>query len=387
MAMEFKKWFCLDKRDSFTIDAKVNPDDAKFYFGRDEKLKNIKAQLRRSFVEPRVPKMIIFGSYGSGKTQTLYHIKHVLLNDKPEACKEEPLILHLDLEMHSKSDCSDWHIQILETLGKKVVSQWMDHLFDSVQNLDNELNSIFRDLNLAEATKNLRAGGEIAHLAWRWLCGRKMTASELERLRVTRSLGDIGAGDMVKALIGIGRLAERNGKRLIFLMDEAEHFTRIRTGDQSESIHTYLRKLSEPWNGSVGFILSAYALTRDDMAEIIVRSDIRTRIGENNFIEIPPLPSVKDIQIFLKELLKQLIKQKEAEKKIQDESLSIRLETYPFTIEAFDILCDFASQDPIKALPRNLIKAVNECAISAWDERKHIIGPDIINEVAPLVFG
>lgn len=385
--MEFKEWFCLNKRDSFTIDAKVNADDAKFYFGRDEKLENIKAQLRRSFVEPGVPKMVIFGPYGSGKTQTLYHIKHVLLNDKPEACKEEPLILHLDLEMHSKSDCSGWHVQILETLGKEVVSQWMDDLFASVQNFDNELKIIFRDNNLAEATKNLRVGGETAHLTWRWLCGRKMTASELERLRVTRSLGDIGAGDMVKALIGIGRLAERNGKRIIFLMDEAEHFTRIRTGDQSESIHTYLRKLSEPWNASLGFILSAYALTRDDMAEIIVRSDIRTRIGENNFIEIPPLPSVRDIQIFLKELLKQLIEQKEAEKKIQDESLSVGLETYPFTVEAFDTLCEFASQDPTKALPRNLIKAVNECAISAWYERKHIIGPNIINEVAPLVFG
>lgn len=385
--MEFKKWFCLNKRDSFTIDAKVNPDDAKFYFGRDEKLKNIKAQLRRSFVEPGVPKMVIFGSYGSGKTQTLYHIKHVLLNDKPEACKEEPLILHLDLEMHSKSDCSGWHVQILETLGKEVVSQWMDDLFASVQNFDNELKIIFRDNNLAEATKNLRAGGETAHLTWRWLCGKKMTASELEKLRVTRSLGDIGAGDMVKALIGIGRLAERNGKRLIFLMDEAEHFTRIRTGDQSESIHTYLRKLSEPWNGSVGFILSAYALTRDDMAEIIVRADIRTRIGENNFIEIPPLPSVRDVQIFLKELLKQLIKQKEAEKRIQDESLSIRFGTYPFTAEAFETLCEFASEDTTKALPRNLIKAVNECAISAWEGKNPIIELDIVNDIAPLVFG
>lgn len=43
--MEFKEWFCLNNRESFTIDAKVNPDDARFYFGRHEKLKYVKAQL------------------------------------------------------------------------------------------------------------------------------------------------------------------------------------------------------------------------------------------------------------------------------------------------------------------------------------------------------
>lgn len=387
MVMDFKTWFCLNSRRSFTIDPKVNPEDAKFYFGRHREIKGIKAQLRRSFVDPGIPKMIIYGSYGSGKTQTLYHIKHFLLEEKPEACKGDPLVLHLDLEMHSKSDCRDWHFQIMETLGKEIVSQWVESLFGKVQDLDKELKTIFQDNNLAETTKNLRVGGETGHLAWRWLCGQKLTAGELERLRVTRNLGEIGAGDMVNALVGIGRLAEHVGKRLIFLMDEAEHFTRVKTGDQSESVHTYLRKLSESWNSSLGFVLSAYALTIDDMAEIIVRADIRTRIGENNFIEIPPLPSVKDIKIFLKELLAELIDKKKAEEKIKNESLGVSIKTYPLTAEAFDMLCDYASQDPTKALPRNLIKAVNECAISAWDVRKPIIDPNIVNDIGPVIFG
>jgi len=55
--MDFKEWFCLNGRESFTIDPKVNPDDVRFYFGREEIKNRIKAQLRRSFVEPGVPKM------------------------------------------------------------------------------------------------------------------------------------------------------------------------------------------------------------------------------------------------------------------------------------------------------------------------------------------
>jgi hypothetical protein len=385
--MDFKEWFCLNGRESFTIDPKVNRDDAKFYFGREEIKNRIKAQLRRSFVEPGVPKMVIYGSFGSGKTQTLFHLEHHLQNERPEACRQTPRILHLDLEMHSKSDHRSWHLQLLETLGKATVFTWIDRLFSRTQNLDRELGSIFANVNMAEAAKNLRAGGDIGLLAWRWFCGYELKPNELERLNVTRSLGDLGAGDMVNALVGIGRLAERNGEKLIFLMDEAEQFKNVKTGDATESLHTYLRKLAEPSNSSVGFIIASYALTPDDMAELLVRADVRTRIGENNFVEIPPLPSIKGVEIFLKELLAELVEQNKAEEKIQNESLGVSLETYPFTAEAFEVLCEFASQDPTKALPRNLIKAVNECAISAWDERKPIIERNIVNEIAPLIFG
>jgi hypothetical protein len=385
--MDFKEWFCLNGRESFTIDPKVNADDASFYFGREEIKNRIKAQLRRSFVEPGVPKMVIYGSFGSGKTQTLFHLEYYLQNERPEACRQTPRILHLDLEMHSKSDHKGWHLQLVETLGKSTVSTWIDRLFSRTQNLDTELRSIFGNVNMAEAAKNLRAGGDIGLLAWRWFCGYELKPNELERLNVTRSLGDLGAGDMVNALVGIGRLAERNEEKLIFLMDEAEQFTNVKTGDATESLHTYLRKLAEPSNSSVGFIIAAYAKEKEFLAELLVREDIRTRIGENNFVEIPPLPSIRDVQIFLRELLAELVEQNKAEKKIQNESLGVSLETYPFTAEAFEMLCEFASQDPTKALPRNIIKAVNECAISAWDERKPIIEPNIVNEIAPLIFG
>jgi len=385
--MEFKEWFCLKERNSFTIDPKINEGDARFYFGRTEIENRMKKQLRRSFVDPGVPKMIIYGAYGSGKTQTLYHLEHYLRTESPEACRRTPKTLHLDLEMLSKSDHGDWHLQLMETLGKETVSGWINNLFNQVQNLDAELKAAFDDSNISEAAKNVRVGGETGLLAWRWLCGQKLSPSDLERLRVTRSLGDLGAGDLVKALMGIGRLAESNGEQLIFFMDEAEQLMNVKTGDATESLHSYLRKLAEPSNSSVGFIVAAFALTLDDMPQLVVRSDIRTRIGELNYVEIPPLPSVNDVQVFLTELLRELIDHEAAEHRIENDNLGISLETYPLTAEGFDLLCEFASQDPVKALPRNLIRAVNECAISAWDEKRAVVESDLVNEIAPLVFG
>jgi hypothetical protein len=123
------------------------------------------------------------------------------------------------------------------------------------------------------------------------------------------------------------------------------------------------------------------------MPSILNRGDISKRIGEINYIDIPHLQAVQDVKTFVKELLQHLVNQETAEQRIQREKLGVPLETYPFTNDAFELLCDYASQDPVKALPRNLINAINECAIQAWDEEKATVDDAIVNDVAPLVFG
>ena len=50
-------------------------------------------------------------------------------------------------------------------------------------------------------------------------------------------------------------------------------------------------------------------------------------------------------------------------------------------------MCDYACQDAIKSTPRNIIKTINECAIAAWDSQKKVIDDDIVNDIAPIIFG
>lgn len=385
--MQFREWFCLRNRDSFTIDPRINPDDARFYFGRDHIRAQLRSQIRRAFVEPGVPKMVIYGSYGSGKTQTLYNLQHYLAKEPPKSLQYQSKSVDVVLEMQSKSNHLDWHLQLMEALGKEAVAKWVDALFSKVSNLDQLLTELMNDYNLTQVLKNIRGGGDIPLLAWRWLSGNHLTATELQRLQVTRNLGDVGAGDMVNVLVGLGRLAEQNGEKLIFFMDEAEQFNNIRNPDALDSVHSYLRKMAEPWNSSVGFVVSAYSLTLDDMPEMMTRQDVRTRIGAHNYVEIPPLPSVEDVRAFLSQLLAEFIEQDTAEERIQTEGLGVALETYPLSADAFDMVCEYASQDPTKSLPRNIIKTLNECAISAWDDDNAIIDTNNVNDIAPLVFG
>jgi len=385
--MEFKEWFCLKDRDNFSIDPKVTPTDARFYFGRDDIKEKLMKQIRISFIDPGVTKMIIYGAYGSGKTQTLYHIKHYLSTNKPKDCKFKPLLIHLDLEMQRKSNHASWHSQLLESLGKNKVQSWLEQIPQRGENLDKELAILFRNTNIAECIKKLMISGDIALSAWRWLCGQAMPNRELNELSVTRNLGQLRVEDLTECLIGIGNLAKKNGEIIIFLMDEAEQFRDVTDAGSMKLLHDYLRKLCENSNKSVGFVIAGYAITLDDMPEWYIRADIQRRLGNNNIIEIPPLPAVREVRIFTEELIAEFIDKEKADKKIKSEKLKTTPNAFPFAKDSLEKICQYAIQDPTKALPSHIIKTINECAIRVWDEEKAIIGDDIVDAVAPLIFG
>lgn len=387
MSSTFKDWFCLNGRETFTIDPKVNHADSRFYFGRDPLRDRMMKQIGRAFIDPQVPKMMIYGAYGSGKTQTLHYLAYELTNNTPKSCKGKPHVVHLDIEVQSKSMADQWHLQMIESLGMATVQDWLKTLFAKSADFEQEVDKIAGDHNLAMAFKQLRGGGDLAFNAWRWMTGAKLAPKELIEIKVTRSLADVGVGDMVAALQAIGNLARAIDLCLIFFIDEMEELRNIKQGDAAESWHQYTRKLADNSNSSVGFIIAFYAVTVDDAPKMIIREDIFSRISRSNMIELETLSAPANVKTFVEEMLGHLINQKEADKLIKTEKLSSTMSTYPFSASAFELLCDYACQDAIKSTPRNIIRTINECAIAAWDAQKKIIDDDIVNEIAPIVFG
>lgn len=383
---EFTDWFCLNDRLNFTIDPQINPADARFYFGRDDIKKRLQRQLRRSFIAPGVPKIMVWGPYGSGKTQTLFYLEHYLKADTPSSCPGVPRTHYVTVEMRSKSTASHLHMQLMEVLGKETVAGWVRRLFEKVSSLNAALQEMVDDPNIALALKELRASGESTFVAWRWLTGQSLKTSELSSLSLTRNLGEVGAGDLVNVLVAIGNLAGEVGEKLIFLLDEVEELQNVRTGDASESIHQYFRRLAEPANASVGFLVGFKADVLDDAPEMLRRGDVQGRIGTSNYIDIPPLPAVSNVKTFVSELLQNLIDEKQASARISEQGLDVDLGVYPFEHGAFELLADYATQDPTRALPRYIINAINECTIQAWDEEKYLVDEGIVNGVAQYVF-
>ena len=385
--MEFKDWFCLNQRESFTIDAKINPPDARFYFGRKPEEDRMRKQIAHSFIQPKVPKMMVWGPYGCGKTQTLYYLAHWLKNNKPTSCKWSPHVVHLEIEVQSKSTASHWHLQNMETLGMQVVQDWLKKLFDQSADFEQELAKLTDELNIAKAFAYLRGGGELGFSAWRWLCGQKLSAKELQEIKVTRNLGDVGVHDLVSGIQACGNLAKAIGACLILFIDEMEELQNVREGDAAESWHLYIKRLADDANPSVGFIIGFKADTLDDGPKVFQRIDVISRIKASNYVELATLAAPANVKQFVEEMLEHLVDQKQADQRIKADGLPSTVRTYPFTATAFDLMCDYACQDAVKSTPRNIINTINECAITAWDAKKKVIDEEIVNEIAPIIFG
>ncbi len=383
---DFNVWFCLKDRSNFTIDPQINSADAQYYFGRDDIKQRLQKQIRRSFIAPGVPKLMVWGPYGSGKTQTLFYLEHYLKTDTPSSARGEPHTLYVTVEMRSNSTASHLHMQLMEELGKETVSNWVRKLFDETSDLDQALRKLADDPSIALALKELRAAGDSTFVAWRWLTGQKLKANELSGLQLTRNLGEVGAGDLVNVMVAIGNLASRVNQKLIFLLDEMEELLNVKAGDAAESIHQYLRRLAEPANDSVGFLIGFKADVLDDAPAILRRGDIAGRIGKSNYVDIPPLPAVADVKAFIRELLRHLTEESSVRQRIIDTNLSSEPGVFPFEGNALELLADYATQDITRALPRYIINAINECAIQAWDEEKPLIDEEIVNSVAQYVF-
>lgn len=387
---DFAKWFCLNNRQNFTIDPQVNPDDAQYYFGRNDIKERLQRQIRRAFIAPGIPKMMVWGPYGSGKTQTLYYLEYFLKTQPPDSIKGAPNTIYTTVEMREKSTAAHLHMQLMEVLGKNTVAGWVRKLFDEVREFDKALFELVtndNDTNVVLAMRELRATGDSSFVAWRWLTGQTLTNSELNSLQLTRNLGQLGAGDMVEALVAVGRLARKVGARLIFLIDELEELHNVKAGDAAESIHQYLRRLAEPANASVGFLFGFKADVYDDAPQILRRGDIEGRVGKSNYVDIPPLPAVSDVKKFVRELLRNLTTEAQVQTKISALGLAnTEVGVFPFENSAFELLADYATQDVSRALPRYIINAINECAIQAWDDGKPLIDEAIVNTVAPYVF-
>jgi len=343
--------------------------------------------MARAFIDPRVPKMMIWGPYGSGKTQTLYYLDYCLTNKTPAQCKGKPHLVHVEVEVQSKSTAASWHLQLTEALGMGTVQDWLRHLYSNSTNFDEALAKLTPDPNIISSFGFLRGGGDYGFSSWRWLSGQKLTAKELESIGVTRNLGEVGAGDLVNGLQAIGNLAGAINCRLIFFIDEMEELQNVREGDAAESWNQYIRKISDKANSSVGFIIGSAGDTRDDMPRILNRQDVRSRIGEQNYIELETLAAPANVKAFVEELLGKLIDQDAADKRIKSEGLKTTVKTYPFTASAFDLLCDYACQDAVKSTPRNIIKAINECAIAAHDAQEKVVDDAMVNDIAPIIFG
>lgn len=381
----FKEYFCLRDRENFNINVKASPRDAELYFGNSHLNDTIVKACEDAVLLAKPPKMYLWGPYGSGKTHTLFHLKHHIENKIILQSGNRYVVPVFEVELHAKTTYQYLHQKMLEALGMDRVREYANFFFQEHAGQDDAISAFFRHGNIVAAFRSLSLGGAQALIPWRWLCGIKLKQSDLDAVGLTASVDEVY--DMVEILTVVGRLAARRSERIVFLIDEAEALNNVSDPDAQETFHDGLRKLADQENDAVGFVLSFFALGAGDMPGFMARDDIVGRLGRDNIIQLPYLDAVEDVRAFLADLRDHFFEASSVADRVAELGLPAGSDAlFPFEPDALDQFAAYATQDPTRALPRNILNALSSAAVAAYKAQAPLVSLAIVDETAPLVF-
>lgn len=217
------------------------------------------------------------------------------------------------------------------------------------------------------------------------------------RLTVSREFGAVMKG-LVQLFREIG-IKERTVP--MFLIDEAERLSLITNTDAYWSWLAALRELTEIHG--VGFIFFVGAKSEDTVPEMLLQPEIRTRIGDVNYVELynPDKAALRD---FLLELFETLLRKgpvpaahREAMKEyLQDgdvdspapelakeaKKLNESVTTFPFTKKALEEFIESCSQANLANKPREVLIRLQKAATRALRKSRRYIDSGVLAEIA-----
>src|SRR5579862_2513795 len=198
--MNLREYYHL-KRDTFS----VNPDtDAEWYFGSADLEGRIRERILRDLNQDRaVPKFMIHGAYGGGKTHNLRHIEYVLATDG-SLRDGLPHMRSLRYELapiRSKERWTTVHTRIMNAIGFEVVRDAAATVLGTPERAIDPLPYLLEERVLrfgetaiqaseAQIFRNMLFGGRQATLSWEWLKGRKLTVDETQMLGTQANLDE-----------------------------------------------------------------------------------------------------------------------------------------------------------------------------------------------------
>ena len=387
MAAPLNERFCLkNDRKNFTINFRLNQEDRAAYFGKTKINNEIIEGIHERYMMGNQPKKYLYGQYGVGKTHTLFNIKYQL-EESPEARAStdyQVKCCFIDAEFKEKTNYNYLHAQMMEALTlEKIKETVQEYLANNAgPDMEEKLRNDFGDANIARAIRALGYAGEPITL-WKWLCGGSLSAAELTSYNLTRNMNTVS--EMYRVLVGIMRLLVNKGTYYLFLLDEMEGLKNIRNQDCRESFHDAFRKIADDDNDVVGFIVSIYTISEDDIPDFIYTQDIVTRLNKANIHPLEYLAHDDDVRQFLKDLFALVIDDEKRKAKEEQGQISSDLEYYPLTDEAMDEIVNLAISAPTASLPRNFISALNEGAVHAARRGSYVIDTDDL-ESAQAIF-
>jgi hypothetical protein len=378
---EMRKTFHLE-RPNFAL----NPEtDWICYYGRSDIEADLESIIIKNLRASISPKIVIWGDWGLGKTHTLFHFIHTLLNNY-----STPIFVECP-EFPSKSSFLDFYSLLMSKFGKERLVSTIRRVAAMRGNFD-----IVRDEEFKHLCQNVLAiaTGDTLNAAWNWVAG--LYVKEPQKFGVnSNQISVTTATDILEAIGSFYLLVE--GKPLVFCVDEAHRLKNVQ--EDSDYERTFVQALRHITlkNFPVGFIYAIGAEEEKKIPRMFVFAEVKGRIGFY-FVQLSQLDD-ESMNSLIRGIIRyardgwdydndQFKEPKEEVKNaitaLKKQKYNVNLDTYPFTEEAItQIIVYFSAQDMMnKRTPREICDVLNECGTEEEALKVGVIDENVVSKVA-----
>lgn len=366
------------KVDYFVINPKK---EYQIFFAREEEFGQFLKDLEATINSGRVPRSVVFGLFGVGKTQFLLHLKYALSSKATCVYIESP-------SCHRRTRFVEFYRSIVMALGRQTVINSLAKGMELVQQSKKELSEIGLSEELASIISNALANNKQFTL-WRWLVGQKLSSADATSLEAVRQeLADEDAVAILNAMAILN--LHFSQKPLLLLIDEFEN-TRDISGDARISFTEAMRSLVDE-GSQIGAVFTLTARALAEMPGPISDEPVKRRIGITNYVRFEEY-NESELEKFIKQVI---LYRREEHFNVSKELSSIRStetvteDTYPFSQEAIEEIVKsvvlFKEQEKIEAVrPKEALEIMDKALRIAIEEKLPSINKDLILTVRDQV--
>ena len=355
------------KVDNFIINPK---EEYEVFFAREAEFQRFFDDLVATMDSGRVPRYVVFGLFGVGKTHFLLHLRHKIGSRVDAFYVETP-------SCHRRTRFVDFYRAILSVIGRGTVMKLLTSgLKEHRRGLELGLTEDVRYVinNALSAKKHF--------VLWKWLMGEKLKASEAEELEAVRA--ELGDEDAVSILNALAILYEQMNRRaMLILVDEFENTAHI-GGDAKTSFSEAMRSLVDE-SSKVGVIFALTSRALAEMPEPIDIEPVKRRIGITNYVSFREYTE-DELERFIEQLIRYRRDSKfDFRKTLGDVRFSENMNesTYPFTTEAVKQIVSsvilFKEQNKTEAVrPKEVMELMDRALREAVTKKLQVISSDVI---------
>jgi len=331
----------------------INPQiDGSIFLGpKKEPVNRIIEDIRQTVNAGRLPKKVVMGVFGIGKT----HFIHYAMTKLQDAIY--PVYVEVP-PTHRRSRFTDVYNVVLRRFGK---DQVMDLLIDCIKMRSKVLSSETELTRIISRSSN----DPLSFLLWKFLSGSKLTGSELRQMDMGHPMIYEDEAVWVLNLIG-DAIQRRENKPLVIFFDEFENTAAIQ-GDSFNMFAEAVRGMVDE-SSKIGVVFVASGREVADYPAIITEPPVKRRIGAENYINFTEYTQEELIQFMEEAILYRRKSEISVEKLIEASKTSEEISgrTFPFTRKALELIAktiyDLRVDGSLPSLtPSDALNFMNAC--------------------------